>query len=328
MSPEALIGFAALVAAGVLLSALCSGVETGIYTLNRVRLALRVARGDRRALLLRDEIDHPNRLLAALLIANTIANDAVSIGISHLVAESGLGPIASVAFNTVIIVPLLFIFGEVLPKDLFRRVADRAVLPMAPLLRAMRLALTWCGLVPLVHAASSIVLRRLGGSSEAPLSSRQRLARLFEEGAGAGVLTEEQVSLAERVMGVAGRTVAERMVSWKRSISIRSDADARGRTAVIRQGTFSRYPVVATDGRVLGIVSSLDLLTAPERPVTELMRAPCWVEPGTKLLDALESMRRDRSKLAIVGDPARAPVGVISLSDLVEPLVGTFTGDL
>lgn len=328
MSIEAFIAFSLMVLAGVTLSALCSGIETGVYTLNRVRLALRVARGERRALILRDEIDRPNRLLSALLIANTIASDVVAIGMSHLFDGLSMGPIASVVVNTIVVVPLLFIFGEVLPKDLFRRIADRAILPMAPSLRAGRLLLTWCGLVPLVQGVSAIVLKRLGATAESTLSSRQRVARLFEEGAGSGVLTEDQVSLAERVMGVAGRTVSERMVPWRRTLTLRSDADRRTNAAILRQGRFSRFPVVGADGRVVGVVASLDLLTAPDRPVADMLHAACWVTPETKLLDALEALRRDRAKLGLVGDPSRPPVGVISLSDLVEPLVGTFAGDL
>jgi len=328
MTGEAVLFFTLLVLAGLVLSALCSGIETGIYSLNRVRLAMHVARGDRRALVLRDEIDHPNRLLAGLLIANTIASDVVAIGMSRLFDGLEFGAITAVVVNTVVVVPLLFVFGEVLPKDLFRRIADRAIPAMAPALRAARLVLTWSGLVPLVQAASGLLLRRLGATAEAPLSSRQRLARIFEEGAGSGALTEEQVSLAERVLGVTGRTVTERMVPWRRAVTLRGDLDRRGRMAAIQGGALSRFPVVSQEGRVLGIVAALDLLVMPDRSIPELMRPACWVPPSMSLFEALESLRRARAKLAIVGTPERTPIGVISLNDLVEPLVGSFKGDL
>jgi len=328
MTEAALAAFLGMVVLGVSLSALCSGIETGIYSINRVRLALGVGRGERRSLILRDEMDHPNRLLAALLIGNTIANDLVAIGTSRLFEGFGLGPIASVVVNTLVLVPVLFVLGEVVPKDLFRRVADRGIIAMAPLIRAGRLLLTWCGLVPLVQAVSSVVLTRLGAQPEEPLSSRQRLARLFEEGAGAGVLTEAQVTLAERVMGVTGRTVAERMVPWRRVQTIRVDGDGATAVSLMRGRGFSRYPVVDAQGRVAGIVSTLDLLLHPAKPIAELVVPPCRVTPATSLLDALETMRRNRAKLAIVADASGALMGAVSLTDLVEPLVGTFDGDL
>ncbi|MBX3356662.1 MAG: DUF21 domain-containing protein [Phycisphaeraceae bacterium] len=328
MTLEVALFFTLLIALGVLLSALCSGIETGIYTTNRVRLALRVAEGQRRARILRDEMDHPNRLLAALLIANTIANDFVAIGISRVLHGVGLGPFGAVVVNTMIVVPILFIFGEVIPKDLFRRSADRATQALAPGLRAARLLLTWCGLVPLVQGTSTAVLRLLGAEPDAPLTSRQRLARIFEEGVGSGALSEEQVSLAERVMGVAGRTVAERMIPWRRASVIRANLDQPVRHVTVRGDGFSRYPVVGSDGRVIGVVAALDLLTAPERSLGEVVHNACWVDPGTRLLEALEVLRRERAKLAVVGSPKGGPVGVITLSDLVEPLVGSFKGDL
>lgn len=328
MSAELLLIWVALVVGGVLLSALCSGVETGVYSLNRVRLALRVARGERRALLLRDEIDHPNRLLAALLIANTIANDVVSIAISRLFDGFGLGAVAAVVVNTLVVVPLLFVFGEVVPKDLFRRIADQAVLALAPLLRAARLLLTWSGLVPLVQLVSTAMLRRLGSSSETPLSSRQRLASIFEEGAGSGALTEEQVSLAERVVGMAGRTVTERMVPWRRVVTLRANDAPRAAEPILRTRRFSRHPVIDGTGRVVGVVSALDCLTTKEGRIADVVRPACWVGPSTTLLEALEALRRARAKMAIVGTPNGQPLGLVALNDLVEPLVGAYEGDL
>lgn len=328
MSPATLVGFAVLSLFGVALSALCSGIETGVYSLNRVRLALGVGRGERRALLLREEMDHPNRLLAALLIANTLANDLVAIGTSHLFDALSLGPITAVVLNTVVLVPVLFILGDVVPKDLFRRIADRSILTMAPWIRAGRLLLTWTGLVPLVQVVSSFVLKRLGARAEEPLSSRQRLARLFEEGAGSGVLTEAQVTLAERVMGVAGRTVSERMIPWRRVVTMRADMDSAGRRAALRGRNFSRFPVVDSKGAVKGVATALDMALRLDRPIAEMCVAPCLVGASTSLLVALETMRRSRAKLAIVGDSASLPLGVITLNDLVQPLVGSFEGEL
>jgi len=323
VSTGAIVGFALLVVMGVLLSSLCSGVETGVYSINRVRLALGVGRGERRSLILREEMDHPNRLLAALLVGNTIANDLVAIGLSHIFDAFSLGPITAVVVNTIVLVPILFILGDVLPKDLFRRMADRAIVPMSPSIRAGRLILTWTGIVPLVQAISNVVLRRIGARPEEPLSSRQRVSGLFEEGAGWGVLSEAQVSLAERVMGVVGRTVQDRMIAWRRVQTIRVDLDAAARQSLMQGRSFSRYPVVDAGGTVVGVVSALELALHPARPVSGLLVAACRVSPSTTLLEALEAMRRARAKLAIVGE-ASAPLGVITLSDLVQPLVGSF----
>ncbi len=308
---------------GVLLSAACAGVETGIYSLNRVRLALRVGRGEPRARLVRDELDHPNRLLTALLIGNTIATDLGSVGVTHAVKVLGLGAIPAVVLNSLVLVPVLFVFGEVLPKDLFRSLADRWVYALAPTIRAGRLLLTWCGLVPMVEGLSRLALRRMGGGGN-PLTPRQRLVRIFEEGAGAGLLTETQVSLAERTLQVAGRTVAERMVPWRRTVTLSTTQDRRALEVAMRTRLLSRYPVVDPTGRVVGVVPTLDLLLHPEHPVSELVQAACWVSPGATLLEALETLRRERAKMAIVGSNPKAPLGVVALSDLLEPLAGSF----
>ncbi len=69
-----LIAYGTLSLIGIVLSAVFSGLETGIYTINRVRLIVRASRNDRRAVRLQDEIEHPNRLLTTLLLGNNIAN--------------------------------------------------------------------------------------------------------------------------------------------------------------------------------------------------------------------------------------------------------------
>ena len=75
---------------GLLLSALCSGLEIGLYTINRVRLAVRSGRGDRRAVRLDRELRDPGRSLTTLLIGNNIANYLGSLGIMALLKSSGL----------------------------------------------------------------------------------------------------------------------------------------------------------------------------------------------------------------------------------------------
>jgi len=97
----------ALAAIGLGGSAVFSGLEIGLYTLNRVKLAVAAERGDRRAVRLQRELAQPERLLAALLIGNNMVNYLGTVAIAALLDRAGLGPVESVVVNTAVVVPLL-----------------------------------------------------------------------------------------------------------------------------------------------------------------------------------------------------------------------------
>ena len=105
---------------GVLLSALYSGLETGLYTVNKIRLDVRALSGVASAKRLLAIVNRPARMLAVLLVCNNIANFLASYGAARLLEETTLGPWLAITVNAVVMIPILFIFGEVLPKDLFR----------------------------------------------------------------------------------------------------------------------------------------------------------------------------------------------------------------
>src|SRR5262245_43665051 len=111
---------------GVAGSALCSGAETGLYTLNRVRLNIRVAAGgkERAPALLKSELDQPDRTIATLLIANTLFGSLVATGIGELLTRAGWSESAAIVLNVLILTPVLVIFCEILPKEIFRADAD------------------------------------------------------------------------------------------------------------------------------------------------------------------------------------------------------------
>ena len=118
--PQALVLLASLLGA-----AFFGGIETGAYSINRLRLAIRAERGERRAALLRAELQRPNRWLSTLLIGNTMVGFTSSLAIGHILEGLGFGPVAGMVLNALVLLPVLVIFGETLPKELFRVHADR-----------------------------------------------------------------------------------------------------------------------------------------------------------------------------------------------------------
>ncbi|MEE2682185.1 MAG: CNNM domain-containing protein [Planctomycetota bacterium] len=322
MSTHDLIWF--LVAlTGLLLSALCSGLEIGLYTINRVRLAVRSGRGDRRAVRLDRELREPGRSLTTLLIGNNIANYLGSLGIMALLKSAGFSDTRAIVIDTLILVPVLFIFAETLPKDLFRTHTDRWTYLFSLPLQTARQLLSLIGVVPAVHGTARFLQRLVDPSSDAPVGGRQRVAELLREGVGSGLLSSSQGELLDRAVLVHQSTAGSEMISWREVATLPLSSDRATREQVIRTRAFSRLPVVDRGGRVRGLLHVIDAMLQSDASTESLIRPTIEVSSSTSTFEALERMREARLRLAIVVDPdTRRPVGVISVKDLVEPLIG------
>lgn len=315
--------FGALAAAGVVCAGLLAGLETGMYTMSHVRLSVRAARGDADCTRLAREFSRPKRLLSTLLVSNAIAGWFASFGVSQIFDGLGFGPVQAVLLDLVVLVPAVFLFGEVLPKDLFRVHADRWMPRYAGFLTVLRMLLCATGIVPLVAGIGTLASRFFGkrGGLEL-LESRARVSALLAEGAGSGGLSETQLGFADRVFTMRGISVGQEMRVWRDVASIAIAASPAERARVFLQSGASRLPVVDATGRVSGLVVAVDHFATPDATTSALVRPIVVIAPAVTALEAIQTMRRERAQLALVADRADRPLGIVSMKDLVEPLVG------
>jgi CBS domain containing-hemolysin-like protein len=314
--------FAAIALAAIGTAGLFAGLETGMYTMSLVRLSVRASRGDKSAAKLERENARPRRLLSTLLVANAIAGWLASFGVSQILDGLGYGPLEVVLLDLVILIPLVFVFGEMLPKDLFRVHADRWMPRFAGFLHAARLVLCSTGLVPVVVGLGAIATRLFGGRSVERTELRARVAAMLAEGAGSEGLSETQLGFADRVFTMREVTVGQEMRPWRSVASVPEGCSGDQRARSFLQSSASRLPVVAADGRVLGTVAAVDHLAAPEAPNVAIMQPVLHLASRMSALEAIQAMRRERVQLAIVADRPDRPLGIVSMKDLVEPLVG------
>ena len=259
--------------AGLLLSALYSGLETGLYTINRIRLDVRAAAKIPSALRVKALIDKPTRMLAVLLICNNIANYLASYGTARLLDQTTLGPFLSITVNAVCLIPILFIFGEVLPKDLFRAHTDSWTYTYSLPLKWADGLFRWTGVVPVVSMIGSVAQKLVVSESEIDPAPRSGFGLLFKEGLGSGAISDEQTSLADRVLTMRSLTVASEMVPWARVSCVNINATSSQRNAALRNSPHTRFPVIDKSGQVQGVLPAIAALLALEKPTSEIARA-------------------------------------------------------
>lgn len=323
MSQLDLTIFLAMMVVGLGLSAMFSGMEIGLYTLNRVRVTVLAGRGDARARRLRGLLQRSNRTLSTILIGNNIANYLGSFGLAAILDHFALSPVQAIALNAGVLIPLLFVFGETLPKDLFRTHTDHWSYHTSGFLLACNRLFTFTGLAPLVEVFGHLVGRLFGAASDVRTTARQRISQLIKEGVGAGVLTETQTTIADRALALRDQAVRTVMVPWSRVAHLSADADTKLREEIIRRRHHTRLPVIAAGGKVVGVVSIIDALLHPEQSTRDLAEPVTEFRPDSKVHEALRTLRLKRQTMAVITEPRTGnPVGLVTLKDLVEPLTG------
>jgi putative hemolysin len=311
-----------LAAVGLGGSMLCSGMETGLYASNSVRAMVR-ARGpnatsaDR---VVASALDRPDIALTTLLLFNNGFNYLATLAITALLVSLGLSDAALILLQAAVLTPVLLVFAESLPKELFRAHAERMTRRFAPALRAMRLVGLVTGLVPLIAAAARLGGRLIGiDASRALRSPRERTAELIKH--GSEQLSDAQANLVDRALRIETTSVRDEMVPLHAAAIVRGAWVAARARAEIARRPHARYPVLDDRGRAIGIVRLADLVRQPGATVASLMTDCPRLEHTTSAWDALGELRRLSSPIALIVRNGHA-VGMVTQKDLVEPLTG------
>jgi len=311
-----------LLAAGIFLSALFSGSETGFYRVTRVRLLLDGLGGDRIARMLLRLTNHPALFVATTLIGNNVANYITSLGIvlgtSLVMADSPVvETIAPMVFS-----PLVFVYCELLPKQLFFHAPNRLLRRAGPLL------LLFTGLfAPLALVLWSLgwLLGRLLGQT--PLRVRLTLAskelqQVLREGEEAGILHPAQRDLAQQLLVHASKNVARFIIPLGRVMSVPQGAAADEALAVARRQKSAIVPIRQRRGReLIGYVRAIDLMIGSDRHV-ETYRVLPRLSRNDSYLAALIALRKAKADVALVEGRHGHPIGLLYAGPLTEKLLG------
>lgn len=320
------------IALGLCGSAFCSGAESSFYWVNRVRLAVRSARDDISADVLRAQTDRPARTLTTLLIGNNAFNYFTVLGVNFFLARAALDGPAAAAANALIVTPVLLLVSESLPKELFRVRAERLAYVSAFPLEIMRWALTITLVLPLILALSALIERAIGrgGRGQAnDIDEKRRIASLLMDSGGQGTLSGEQTELVDRVLSLTAEHVSDEMIPWGQVVTIREDATREAALRVLARAHVSSMPVVSASGRVLGVARTQRLLAERDAPIASLIEAHATIPIGASLLDAARAVLASPARAAIVEEgsgPSRKPVGLLTLREIAQPLLGELRG--
>ena len=303
-----------------MLSAFCSGVETGLYRVPRVRLVLDAVDGSKVARGLLWLTNHPGLFVSTLLVGNTVANYAVPVGVAWFVVELfGYDDARINVAVSILTTPILFIFCELLPKSLFHQMPNRLLRRAGWALFALTvlaLPLTWA-----LYFLSRWLQRILG---EEPLKVRPALARrelrqVLEEGEQAGLLESVQRDLVQNMFAYGSDPISRYCMPLRGLRSVAIDLPMEEAKQIMLKSNQPILPVLhSRDKRLVGYYEANDLLYAIDRPK---LRAVSTFEESDGQIGVLNKMVSQDTKLGRIVNPAGQLVGVVLRDRLIAQMI-------
>jgi CBS domain containing-hemolysin-like protein len=310
-----------LLLAGVFFSAFFSGSETGFYRVTRVRLVLDALDGDPISRGLLWLTNNPALFVATTLIGNNMANYATSLAIVVAIQGLSLGELVlAEVIAPVALSPLVFVYAELLPKNLFFHAPNRLLRRGGPLF-LLCVVLFWPASA-LLWALGRLLQGLLG---EAPLRVKLTLARaelreVLQEGQEAGILRPAQRHLAQSLIAVASRPVSGICTPVGRIASVRLGAKKSEVLRLARRHGSPIALVTEPKGRNLaGYVRIVDLYL-DDADTVDTARPLTTVPRHISHIEALIRMQSEKESLARVVDDQGQTVGLLYANQLAEPL--------
>ena len=298
-----------------------SGSETGAYRINRIRLRHRVEQGRSDAVRLGQLLRNPRAFVCMTLAGTNLAVYATTAIVTAAVAPF-TGRYAELT-ATLALAPAVLIFAEALPKSLFHAHANSVMYFLSwPLWVAFVLMrpVTW--LLQGVTAVSSRLLR--APQERGWELSVQRLFGFLTEGAREGVLSQQQNAMARNVMKLDRIRAEQVMIPIGEVRKAPLDATFEDLRRSLRQHAHSRVPIYdGNPANIVGVVNLIDFLCVEEpSAVADLMRPLPRVAAASSIDEVFLALQSQRQVMAVVEDAEANAVGIVTMKDLVEEVVG------
>jgi putative hemolysin len=300
-------------------SFLFAGIEAGLLSVDPVRLRHHVKRGNPAAVRLNQLLQKPERLFVTVLL---ITNLADILGLLLLTRRFvwALGAKGFLA-AFLIVLPIYLFALAVFPKALFRRFPFRALLRLARLLEFVSAILS-----PVFETGARLGQLILPGRKQKRarlFAAREELKQITSQSEREGALTPTERAMIHNVVDFRAVRARDVMLPLKKTITVRPDAPVPEILDLSRRSGIDRFPVLARDGKLHGLVNALDLLLSAERSATlgQHTRRMVTATEDEPAYQVMRRLRAARLGLAGVLDQHRKLSGVVTIEDLVRRLV-------
>ena len=308
----------------VLLSAFFSSAETAFSTVNRVRLRTLAEEDHKGAIRVLAILDQYGKMLSAILIGNNIVNlSASSVATTFAISLWGN---KAVGIATGVLTFVVLMFGEIIPKTWAMQRAERITLLFGAVIRLLMFVLT--PVIFLVDKLSNWILRLLHISSEGNNFSitEKELKTYVDVSHEGGVIESEERALIYNVFDFGDTVAKDIMIPRIQMTTVPLSASYQELLSTFQSCMFTRLPVYDEDpDHIIGIVNIKDFILVKDKEkfsLKKILREAYYTYEYKNVSDLLMEIREKSSSIAFVLSEYGATVGMITMEDIIEELVG------
>lgn len=303
----------------ILCSAYFSATETAFSTMNRIRMKTMAEENKHAALALKLSENY-DKLLSTILVGNNLVNIGAT-SLATVLFVKNFGDLGA-TLSTIVMTVVVLIFGEVSPKSLAKDSPERFALFSAPILRVLMLILTP---VNAFFSAWKKMLSRLFKTPEDPGITEEELLTLVDEAESDGGINANEGELLRSAIEFYDIDAADILIPRVDVEAVDIEDSREEVRKVFTESNFSRLPVYRESiDNIVGILNQKDFYDPrnENKPLEEIMTTPMFVTPGIKTFQLFSLLQKSRAHMAVVVDEYGGTVGIVTLEDILEELVG------
>ena len=316
----------------IILAGLFSGAETGLYRLSRLRLRLGVEKKRLSFVILGRCLRDSSGLLLSMLIATNLAYYLTTSIVTYIFLKAGTEHSAEL-FATLLTAPTLFVFSELIPKNIFFYRADSLMPYLSPVLYGFHKLLSFCGVVPLLKFISGLFVRLagVGSSPKSVITSAQRhkVQAILQDTHEEGILSSVQTDMINRLVSISNIRIRSVMIPINNVQIVDVNSDNPALLSKLKKCAFTRLPVIENrPGNIIGFINIYETLSSPEQfaNLQKFVKPIRKVDANTTVTDTINIMQRENQKIVLVTKTGRTgrerPIGIVTMKDLAEELLG------
>ena len=310
----------------LLLSAFFSSTETAFSSVSKIRLKNLADNGNKKAKTALYVAERYSKALTTILVGNNIVNIA-NFALATVFFVNIFGEAQGTVISTVVITIVVLIFGEVLPKNIAIDNAEKICITFAPVLKFLMVLLTPLSIILMGINKLYKKLARNSNHQE-PSVTEDELKYIIESIEEEGVLEQQESELVQSALEFDEKTAEEILTPRVDMVAIDIDDPVEEITELVLKERYSRIPVYRDNiDKIIGVLHTRDYLEAlinnNEKPNIEAMLQPAHFIYKTKKLSALlADFKYNKIHLAVVTDDYGGILGIVTMEDLLEQIVG------
>jgi putative hemolysin len=318
----------------LLLSAFFAGTETGIYRISRFQIRIGSEKGRPSYKMLLRILQDGQGLILSLLLGNNLVNYLLTGLLTFMFLRLSSGERLAGIYATAVLTPVLFVFGEMIPKTLFYYKANTLVPAMAWLNWFFYRLFTLTGSVWLLKSCSrilSLLFRlKIDTTKVVDASKRHQVHQIIHETREEGLLSSTQKKMMSRLIEIPHMPVTEAMVKLRDVEMVSVDTNREGLLEHLKKSRFTRQLVYrGSRSRIVGCIHIYQTLGKSE-PLPDLASDTTTlleIDRNVSVIDAIKLLCGRHERMALVIASVRkekSPMGIITLQDLIEEITGEF----